>query len=330
LQGGAADRFGQAQVFVFGVDHGDLHPVVQRPEHFEFDQVGLAGAGAGNDDGVVVVLGPAVPPDDAGGVGVEPVQHPAGRHALTGQRRGQVGGGQGEGGGEGVGVEHAPHPQGVGRERQGRGPALQLAPGRRLGVQQHRGGGGADLRDGLDELVGGHRVHRQIQPDPEQPGLAAGEPVGEVGGVLGGSVGNRVTEASLVRVETPGRFQAGALAAQPAGGIRGGHGFDVDRHVETAGPGQQRFEPGGADLSRVAGHDQGGGIAVPDLHVTRADLHAGGADGRAQVGAAGVLPGRRIAPLALSGEAGGHWGLPSVVVTGSSGRARGQLESPYW
>ena len=74
LDGGAADRVGQAQVLVFGVDDRHLDPVVQGPQDLELDEVGLAGAGAGEDDAVVVVLGPPVPPHDAGGGGVEPVE----------------------------------------------------------------------------------------------------------------------------------------------------------------------------------------------------------------------------------------------------------------
>ena len=42
-----------------------------------------------------------------------PYSTPAGRRAVAGQGRGQVGGGERERGGEGVGVEDPPHPQPV-------------------------------------------------------------------------------------------------------------------------------------------------------------------------------------------------------------------------
>ena len=58
---GAADGVGEAGVFVFGVDDVDLDPAVEGAQEFEFDQVGLAGAGAGEHDGVVVVAGEPVP-----------------------------------------------------------------------------------------------------------------------------------------------------------------------------------------------------------------------------------------------------------------------------
>ena len=109
LDGGATDRVAQPEVFVFGVDDRDVYAVVEGAEDFQLDQVGLAGAGAGQDDGVVVVDRPAVPPHHPVGGGVEPVQHATGGHAVAGQRSGQVGGGEGEGGGDGVGVEHPAH-----------------------------------------------------------------------------------------------------------------------------------------------------------------------------------------------------------------------------
>ena len=95
LDGGAADGVAQPQVLVFGVDDGDLDAVVERAQGLQLDQVAFAGAGAGEHHGVVVVAGPAVPPDDAVGGAVEPVQHPAGGYALAGQRRRQVGAGAG-------------------------------------------------------------------------------------------------------------------------------------------------------------------------------------------------------------------------------------------
>jgi len=63
---GAADGLGEAAVLVFGVDDGDLDPLVEGAQRFEFGEVGLARARAGEDDRVVVVLGEAVPRDEPG------------------------------------------------------------------------------------------------------------------------------------------------------------------------------------------------------------------------------------------------------------------------
>jgi len=56
----------------------------------------------------------------------------------------------------------------------------------------------------FDEFVFGGCVHAQVVPGAEQPGRAAGDPVGQVGGVLRGGVGGRVAEAALVEIEAPG------------------------------------------------------------------------------------------------------------------------------
>src|SRR6266508_4141872 len=87
-----------------------------------------------------------------------------------------------------------------------------------LGVQQHTGSGGADLGDGLDEVVAGGGVHGQVHADPKQPHLAAGEAFGQLGGVLGRGIRHGVAEAAFVRVEAAAGFEAGALAFEPVGG----------------------------------------------------------------------------------------------------------------
>src|SRR4029453_434512 len=107
------------------------------------------------DHGVVVVLGPPVPQQHPVGGGVHPIQHPGGPVRLAGGGGGQVGRGKGEGGGDGVGVEDAVHPHGIHPERQGREPAVLVAEGDRLQVEQDRrgrrfysGGGGVQLVQG--------------------------------------------------------------------------------------------------------------------------------------------------------------------------------------
>ena len=201
LHDGAADAFGEAHVLVFGVDDGDVHAVVEVAQDVEFGEVGLPGAGAGQDDRVVVVLRHRSHDDHPGGGQVNPVEDPADRRRVAGQRRGQVGGGERERRGQGVGVQGAVHPQAVDPERQGGGPALQVPVGGRLQVQQHRRGGGPDLRAGFGERVLGGGVHGDVHAGAEQFRGAAGDPVGEIGGVLGGGVDARVAETAFVRVD---------------------------------------------------------------------------------------------------------------------------------
>ena len=105
---------------------------------------------------------------------------------------------------------------------------------------------------------------------------AAGDPFGQVGGVGGGGLDHRVAEAALVGVEAAGGFQPGAVAFEHRRGELCGHRVDVDGDVDAAGVGQQRVEPGRADLGRVAADGEGGGVPVAGADVTRADFQAGG------------------------------------------------------
>jgi hypothetical protein len=52
-----------------------------------------------------------------------------------------------------------------------------------------------------------------IQPDPEQPTLAAGEAAGQLLGVDAGRLHLRVAKAAAGRVQPAGGFQPGQLAA---------------------------------------------------------------------------------------------------------------------
>jgi hypothetical protein len=107
-QGGAADGVGEPLVFVFGVDNQDLDTLIEPPQRLQFGQVALAGAGAGQDDLVVVGLGPPVPADQPPGGRVGPDQDPGG---VGGE--GEVGGGEGEGGRGRSGVHGAVQSQPV-------------------------------------------------------------------------------------------------------------------------------------------------------------------------------------------------------------------------
>ena len=77
----------------------------------------------------------------------------------------------------------------------------------------------------------------EVQAEAEQLALAAGEPVRQVAGVVGGGLGVGVIELAAVGAGAAPGFQPGALAAQP----RGGHGhrdrLDVQGHVQPAGVG---------------------------------------------------------------------------------------------
>ena len=108
---------------------------------------------------------------------------------------------------------------------------------------------------------------------------AAGEPVGEVGGVVGGGLDVRGrTSFPALGVGAAGGLEPGALGAQPGGGGGGGQRVDVQGEVEAAGPGQQRFQPRRADLGRVAGDREGGRVAVTDAQIPRGQLDGGGRD----------------------------------------------------
>ena len=224
-----ADGVGQAQVLVFGVDDLDPRPLVEGAQDLEFDEVGLTGAGAGDDDGVVVLRVPPVPPHDAAGVGVDPVQHPAGGGVVAGQRCRQVRGGEGERGGQGLGVHGAQHLQPVGGHRQGGGPAGQVPPRRRLHLQQRRRGGGLHLRARRHQLQLGASVHRAVQTDPKQLRRTPRQPLGQICGVVGGGLHIRIAELALHLIRAPRRFEAGALGAQPGRRDRSRQRIDVHR-----------------------------------------------------------------------------------------------------
>ena len=82
------------------------------------------------------------------------------------------------------------------------------------------------------QVVLGAGVDGQVQAEAEQLALAAGQPVGQVAGVVGGGLGVRVVQLAPVGAGAAAGFQAGALAAQPGGGDRDRDRLDVQGDVE--------------------------------------------------------------------------------------------------
>lgn len=249
MQVGAAHRPGQAAVLILGVHDGHLDAGVERPQGFELGQVALAGAGASEDDGVVVGLGEAVPEHQALAAGVEAVENPA--------PLGQLSGGEGEPGGQRRGVKAAAHAKGVHPQGEGGGPALQGAEGGRVGAEEEGGQESPHPGRGRVQLGFVAAPYGDVEADAEQPPLAPGQSVGQVPGVASGHLDLGVDKAALVGVETPGRLQAGQLPAQAVGGHRRGHGLDVEGHLHPPGKGDERLQPARADLTWIAGDDQG-------------------------------------------------------------------------
>ena len=232
-------------------------------QDFELGEVGLPGAGGGEGDGVVVVLRPPVPGDQARPGGVRAVQD-AGQRVGVGGVAGQVGGGERERRRQRGGVHRPGELQGVGAGGEGGDPALQGAEGGRGGDQQQRAGHRADRRDLPGEVVFAGGVDGEVQAEAEQLALAAGEPVRQVAGVARGGLGVRVIELAAVRAGAAPRFQPGPLPAQPVGCRGRGDRVDVQGDVEAAGVGQQRLQPPGGDFGGVPGDREGRGVVVAD------------------------------------------------------------------
>ena len=98
------------------------------------------------------------------------------------------------------------------------------------------------------QVLLGAGVDGQVQAEAEQLALAAGQPVGQVAGVVGGGLGVRVVELAPVGAGAAAGFQPGALAAQPGGGDRGRDRLDVQGDVER-GPGRTAAAPASRRLT---------------------------------------------------------------------------------
>ena len=269
-QVGAVDGVAEAAVFVFGVDDEDLHALVEQPQCFEFGEVALAGAGAGEDDAVVVVAGEAVEDDRRAGVG-QPVEA-----ALIGEW--WFGGGEGEGGRERLAVEGAAQAQPIEAERQRREPALERPKGGRGAAQELRGAEGLDAFGCAFELVLCVGADREVEAGAVEAALPARESGREVFGVVGGGGDAEVAEAAAFELEAAGRLEAGALFLQPLCCDLGRERFDVERDVELRRGAQEWCEPAVADLTRVAADRECPLPACSGADAVGAQLERGGAE----------------------------------------------------
>ena len=193
--------------------------------------------------------------------------------AVAGQRCGQVRGGEREHRGERVGVEDAPHPRDcrrpgagwwsspagaarspagcrAGRTRRRRGPRR---PPRRVRRRCGRG------RSGRGRPGTGRAAPRASRSARSAASSAAASTTGSPSRPL--SASRRREDSSRAR------WRRSRVAASVAG-----IGSMWTATSSAAGPGQQRFQPGRADLGRVAGDDEGGGVAVADAQGPRGDL----------------------------------------------------------
>ncbi len=103
-----------------------------------------------------------------------------------------------------------------------------------------------------------------------------------------------------------------------------GSGVDVQGEVEPAGPGQQRFQPCGADFGWVAGHGEGGRVAVTDAQIPRGELDRGRCDRTRDV-SGGDLGLVRRGAVRVAGHGQSHrrllfvWLFAVEVMTASGG-----------
>src|SRR5439155_5362873 len=95
-------------------------------------------------------------------------------------------------------------------------------------------------------------AHREVEAAAKEAALAAGQPCGELVGVLGCRGDGRIRELAAVALEPPRRFEPGALAAQAVGRERRRQRLDVQRQVELTRRAQERLQPPARDLTRIA------------------------------------------------------------------------------
>jgi hypothetical protein len=169
---------------------------------------------------------------------------------------------------------------------------LQGAVGGVAGVEQQARAQGADGGDLGGQLVGAHGVHGEVEPDAEQLALAAGHPVRQVVGVLGGGFDMRIVQASVFGGAASSALELRQLRPQPARGRHRVDGFDVHRDVDPTGIGKQRGEPAEVHLAGEPDDRQRGDAlaVVADLQVPGRHGQGVGDEGRDRRQRAGARP----------------------------------------
>ena len=119
----------------------------------------------------------------------------------------------------------------------------QPSSGRKLAghrVQEQRGAERAQPLGPLVQLLAAAGADGEVEAASEEAALAAGEPGGQLLGVLGRRGDSRVGQQPALALEPARRLEPRALAAQPLGGERGRDRLDVQGDVGVAGGTQQR------------------------------------------------------------------------------------------
>ena len=150
-------------------------------------------------------------------------------------------------------------------------------------------------------------VHGQVQPDAEQSGFAPGQPRREVVGVLGGGVGVRIREPGVLGAVAASGLQPGQAPPQPGRGGDRVDRVDVQRHVHPPGVGQQRVQPGRADIVGVAHHRQHRDVGAVGAQVPAPDQDLRGCEHPARV-TAGAAGGRGVVAGGCAARSGGSCG----------------------
>ena len=117
------------------------------------------------------------------------------------------------------------------------------------------------------QLVAGGRVHGEGDGDRVEVGFGAGDPVGQVVGVLGGGLHVRVEQAAVLDDRAPPGFEPAELAVQPGGRDLRVDRLDVHRHVHQPGMVGQRGQPARVDRPRIPGDGERGDPGVTDLQI---------------------------------------------------------------
>src|SRR5439155_3806918 len=103
--------------------------------------------------------------------------------------------------------EAATQPQPVEPERQRRQPALERPEATRDGVQKQRRADGAQPLRPLVQLLAAAGADGEVEAASKKAALPAGEPAGELVGVLGSGGDRWIGEPAALGLEPPRRFQ---------------------------------------------------------------------------------------------------------------------------